>query len=107
MTLPYDSLPSPPEAVDGPGVLARLVDGMGFRYRWATEGLPGEALAFSATDGALTMGEVLAHMNLLVRWVEGSVRGSLDGEPEGIDEGFLVAPEAWDELRADLDEGDV
>ena len=94
-------LPPAPSELDGPGVLARLVDGMGFRYRWATEGLLAEELSFRPCAGAQTLGEVLGHMNLLLRWVQGSVSRTLDGEPEGIDGGVPVAPEAWEDLRAD------
>ena len=101
MTLPYETIPSAPEAVDGPGVLARFVDGMGFRYRWATEGLTSEALTFRAAEDTMTLGEVLAHMCVLVRWTEGSVRSSLAGENAGFYMEFVDVPEAWDDLRAD------
>ncbi len=99
--LPYTSLPSPPPTLDGPGVLARLVDGLGFRYRWATEGLGDGDLDFRPSSGAMTLGEVLAHMNLLLRWVEGHVRGTLDGQPDDLDDGFAVTSETWPEVRAD------
>jgi len=101
MTLPYETFPSAPELVDGPGVLARLVDSMGFRYRWATEGLTDEAMAFRPVEGSMTLGEVLAHMNVLVRWTAGSVSSSLDGETAGSYMDFVDVPEAWDVLRAD------
>jgi hypothetical protein len=100
MTFPYETFPSPPETVDGPGVLVRLVDSMGFRYRWATEGLANEAMTFRSTEGAMTLGEVLAHLCVLVRWTEGSVRSSLAGENAGSYMEFVDVPEAWDELRA-------
>ena len=101
MTLPYETFPSAPEAVDGPGVLARLVDSMGFRYRWATEGLASEAMTFRSVEGAMSLGEVLAHLCVLVRWTEGSVRSSLAGENAGSYMEFVDVPETWDELRAD------
>ncbi len=101
MTLPYETFPPAPESVDGPGVLARIVDSMGFRYRWATEGLGSEAMSFQAGEGAMTLGEVLAHLCVLVRWTEGSVRSSLAGEDAGSYMGFVDVPEVWDELRAD------
>ena len=64
MTLPYETFPSAPELVDGPGVLARLVDSMGFRYRWATEGLGEPDLAFRPVEGAMTLGELRARDEL-------------------------------------------
>ncbi|MDA1266581.1 MAG: hypothetical protein O2816_15990 [Planctomycetota bacterium] len=101
MSLPYETLEPGPDEVTAPAVLARLVDAMGFRYRWATEGLDGDQLEFCPVEGAFTLGKVLVHMNLLVRWVDGSVRGTLSGEPDNIDEGQMVAPEEWGDLRAD------
>jgi len=101
MTTPYDTLPAAPEAFDGPGVLTRLVDGMGFRYRWATEGLGEPDLAFRPVEGAMTLGEVLAHMCVLVRWTAGSVRGALTGESAGSYMEFVDVPEAWDALRTE------
>ena len=35
---PFQSLPNPPEDLSAGTILARLVDGIGFRYRIATEG---------------------------------------------------------------------
>jgi hypothetical protein len=105
MTLPYETFPSPPEAVDGPGVLARFVDSMGFRYRWATEGLTSEAMTFRAVEGAMTLGEVLGHLCVLVRWTESSVRSSLAGENAGSYMDFVDVPKALDDLRADTLEG--
>jgi len=101
MTLPYHTLPPAPAEVDGPGVLARLVDGMGFRYRWATEGLESASLAFRPCEGAMTMGEVLAHMNVLVRWVESTLRGALEDTSGEFVAGGLRPPEAWEDLQRD------
>jgi hypothetical protein len=95
--LPYATLPPAPEMLTGPGVLARLVDGMGFRYRWATEGLVGVDLSFRANPEALTLGELLVHMHGLLGWVASSVRGPSVPEPDRL----TPRPEAWPELRAD------
>lgn len=97
--LPYTTLPPAPDHISGPGVLARLVDGMGFRYRWATEGLTGDELTYRTCDEAFTLGEVLAHMDMLLLWIEGSVRGSLESEPAQLDHGYKVTPKEWPELR--------
>ena len=37
--LPFRQVDGYPAQVNGPLVMARLLDGMGFRFHWATEGL--------------------------------------------------------------------
>jgi len=49
--------------------MARLVDGLGFRYRWATEGLRGEETTWRATPENMSLGEMLRHIYGLVYWV--------------------------------------
>ena len=60
--LPYREIP--PAAEDyGPGnVLARLIDGLGYRYYWATEGLRESDLLFSPSKEARTTRETLEHI---------------------------------------------
>lgn len=89
--LPYSELPPAPAELRGATALVRLVDGLGFRYRWATEGLGDEHLAFRSAPGAMTLGEVLEHMLGLVEWVErtladdpGRPREPRPGELEGL-----------------------
>lgn len=41
--LPYYEIPEPAESYTTGGVLSRMMDGLGFRYYWATEGLRPEA----------------------------------------------------------------
>jgi hypothetical protein len=52
----------PPAKVDGTGVLARLVDGLAFRYYWATNGLRPEDYAFRPTPESMSMLELQQHM---------------------------------------------
>jgi len=44
-SLPYYEIPSYPETYTAATVAARLIDGVGFRYYWATEGLRPEDLS--------------------------------------------------------------
>lgn len=60
--LPYHTIPHPPETYNAGKMAARMLDGLGFRYYWATEGLNEEALAYSpSTDGRTTF-ETLQHI---------------------------------------------
>jgi len=63
--LPYKQIPDYPSSYTGANVAARLVDGLGFRYYWATEGLRDEDLKFepvNAGDEARTSFETLNHI---------------------------------------------
>jgi hypothetical protein len=94
--LPYHELPPPPASVSGVTVLCRLADGLAFRYRWATEDLRPADLAFTPCAGAMSLGKLLAHMRILVEWVDGTLRGALAHEPADIDD---PAPPRGDELE--------
>jgi len=101
MTNLYNTLPDAPEELDSNGVLARLVDGMGFRYHWATEGIQESLLSFRPCEGAMTLAELLAHMNVLVRWVDHELRRTLSDPPQEQDRGQLIPPTEWPLLRTD------
>lgn len=61
-SLPYAEIPEAPEFYNACTVVARMVDGLGFRYYWATEGLRPEDLAFTPGEGSRTSGETLDHI---------------------------------------------
>ncbi len=67
--LPYHTIPDPPEVVSGTCVLVRMLDGLGFRYRWATEGLRESDAAFRPGSGSMTLLELLRHVCRLTSWV--------------------------------------
>ena len=60
--LPYYQIPPYPEAYTAGTVAARLIDGLGFRYYWATEGLRTEDLQFQPNEAARTTEETLEHI---------------------------------------------
>ena len=43
--LPYAQIPEAPNEYTVGGVVSRMIDGLGFRYYWATEGLRSEDLS--------------------------------------------------------------
>ena len=61
-TLPYYQIPDYPAEFTANTVAARMIDGLGFRYYWATEGLREEDLSFRPNEGARTSEETLAHI---------------------------------------------
>ncbi|RKE90849.1 hypothetical protein [Ichthyenterobacterium magnum] len=60
--LPYYQIPEYPESYTAGAVAARLVDGLGFRYYWATEALRDEDLAFKPNEDARTTAETIDHI---------------------------------------------
>jgi hypothetical protein len=62
LNLPYYEIPAYPDAYTPGTVAARVVDGLGFRYYWATEGLRKEDLAFKPSAEARTTEETLVHI---------------------------------------------
>lgn len=60
--LPYYEIPDPPETYTAGTVAARMIDGLGFRYYWATEGLRDEDLAFRPNEEARTTAETIDHI---------------------------------------------
>jgi hypothetical protein len=73
--LPYDNLSDGSADVTGCSVLARMVDALGFRYRWATEGLRETDAGFRPTPEHMTLLELLAHIDGLVGISEESLGG--------------------------------
>ena len=65
---PYQTLPNPPNEVSEGAILARLVDGIGFRYRIATEGLTMNEINFRPTEESMDMSQLLLHIYQLISW---------------------------------------
>jgi hypothetical protein len=65
----FRSLPPGPETVTGSAVLVRLVEGIGFRFAWATEGLREPDLSCRPTPETMSIAELAAHVRDLVTWV--------------------------------------
>ena len=60
--LPYYEIPDYPEEYNQGTVAARMVDGLGFRYYWVTEGLRDEDLKFKPSEDARTTRETIDHL---------------------------------------------
>ncbi|TVZ55427.1 hypothetical protein OD91_0675 [Lutibacter sp. Hel_I_33_5] len=60
--LPYYEIPEAPKEFTAGSVASRMVDGLGFRYYWATEGLTEKDLKFQPNKDARTTKETLKHI---------------------------------------------
>ena len=83
--LPYYHLPDPPDTVSGASVLARVVDGLGFRFHWATEGLREDDYTFRPDDQCMSIREQTEHIWGLVNWIILSITGDRKNRPDTID----------------------
>ena len=60
--LPFYQIPDYPESYTAATVAARMIDGLGFRYYWATESLRDEDLKFKPNAEARSVEETLEHI---------------------------------------------
>jgi hypothetical protein len=58
----FYEIPKTPEKYTAENVAARMVDGLGFRYFWASEGLRSEDLAYEPNDEARSTRFTLEHI---------------------------------------------
>ncbi|MFD0861503.1 hypothetical protein ACFQ1M_04740 [Sungkyunkwania multivorans] len=60
--LPYHQIPDAPESYTAGTVAARMVDGLGFRYYWATEGLREKDLEYKPNKESRTTAQTIDHI---------------------------------------------
>jgi hypothetical protein len=65
-TLPYAEIPAYPESYSAPNVMARMIDGLGYRYYWATDGLTSEDLNYKVSESSRTSLATIEHIHGLV-----------------------------------------
>jgi uncharacterized damage-inducible protein DinB len=59
---PYYQIPDYPESYTAENVAARVIDGLGFRYYWATEGLTQKDLDYSPGNDGRSISETIDHI---------------------------------------------
>lgn len=74
-TLPFHTIPDYPDSFTATTVMVRLIDGLGFRYYWASEGLTAEDLSYSPSEGGRTALETLEHIHGLARTANLTIQG--------------------------------
>jgi hypothetical protein len=68
----YYKIPTYPDHLSGTSVLTRLLDGLGFRFFWATEGLRPEDYAYRPAKDTMSIEELAIHVWALMNWVSTS-----------------------------------
>jgi len=84
--LPYNEIPEYPDEYNAATITARLIDGLGFRYYWATEGLQKSDLLFKPSSEARSTEETIDHIYGLSKVI---VNTSLHKSNSGVEEESL------------------
>ena len=79
---PYASIESYPEVFTAATMVARTIDGLGYRYYWATEGLTDEDLIFRPSEDASNVIETLEHLLGLTEGVLNCISGKPNIRPQ-------------------------
>jgi len=61
----YRNIPDYPAGVTANTILVRMIDGLGFRYYWATEGLTENEMQFRPHETSMNLVELLDHIHHL------------------------------------------
>ena len=72
----YRTIGAYPPRQDANGVFMRLIDGLGYRFYWATEGLRPADYVFSPGAGCMSIGDLIGHVWGLANWVQEHVTGA-------------------------------
>lgn len=59
----FHTIPEAPKNESATNTIARFVDSLGFRYRWATEGLTENEFNFRPHPTSMSIHEVIVHLN--------------------------------------------
>jgi hypothetical protein len=84
-SLPYREIPVAPETYSAATVAARLIDGLGFRFYWATEGLREEDISYRPNAESRSVEETVEHiysMVMLIRQVVGQEQLQLESRQD-------------------------
>lgn len=61
----FHTISSYPPGLRGATAIARMVDALGFRYRWSLEGLNDDFLVFRPSPDSMNVKELLVHIHFL------------------------------------------
>ena len=79
---PFHIIPDSPDTISCVNIITRMLQGLGFRYHWATKGLRNKDLDYRPTDSAKNCLETLKHIYILVEIINGQ-RKYLINETQG------------------------
>ncbi len=106
----YYRIPDYPDHISSTAVLARMLDGLGFRFYWATEGLRAEDYEFRPAEDTMSVGELVIHVWSLMNWVSSSALKKPYEDPKDgptAREGALRVIHDLRETMLSMSEGDL
>ena len=88
---PFSSIPPAPKNFSASNSICRMIQGLGFRYHWATEGLRAEDLEYRPSDEAQSTLSTIQHIYSLSKTILNAAKNkvskrSKDQPPEHLDE---------------------
>ncbi|MBT3274433.1 MAG: hypothetical protein HN368_14850 [Spirochaetales bacterium] len=72
-TSTFESIDGHPESISAQSVICRMLDGLGFRFYWATLGLNEEDFEFSPAPERWNILETVNHIQGLMLWIHRSL----------------------------------
>lgn len=69
----YYKIPLYPDRISATTILIRLLDGLGFRFRWSTENLTYSDYSFRPGPDSMSIEELVRHVWGLINWIGQSI----------------------------------
>ena len=91
---PLEAIPAAPESTTSGNVLARMTQGLGYRYHWATKDLREEDLNYRPSPEASSTYETLEHLYGLAEMIRNAAQSTPSERP------LAQMPEDYIALRA-------
>ena len=91
---PLEAIPAAPESTTSGNVLARMTQGLGYRYHWATKDLREEDLNYRPSPEASSTYETLEHLYGLAEMIRNAAQSTPSERP------LAQMPEDYTGLRA-------
>ena len=79
--LPFSSIPAAPKDYTAGNSISRMIQGLGFRYHWATEGLRAEDLEYRPTKEAQSTLGTLQHIYGLTKTILNAAKNEASKRP--------------------------
>tara|TARA_B100000767_G_scaffold265530_1_gene281687 strand:- start:2569 stop:3126 length:558 start_codon:yes stop_codon:yes gene_type:complete len=92
--LPYKSIPEYQESYNSGNIVIRMIQGLGYRYYWATEGLTPDDMSYVPSESGQSLLETLEHIYGLANIVKNTSKNFPSSRPA------KYIPSNWSELRS-------
>ncbi len=107
---PFRTIKIYPDRIDATAILVRMLDGLGYRFYWATEGLRPEDYGYRITPEAKSIGETMGHIWALVNWMCIHLSGEEISPAQDYETGRVVILENLKRIRDmfnEMESGDL